>query len=123
MAVLGGTRVRSSALSTVHASTGRPRVVTPAPARPAPRVRPIGLFMGGIVAATMLGLVYLTQTLGANATDSEVRMLSVESAQLEDRLRRQAVWVQTFTDADEVSERAKDLGLRRLGDVLVLPTP
>ncbi len=94
-----------------------------ATARTAARVRPIGLLMAGILAATILGLVYLTQTLGANATDSEIRKLSGEREKLEDTLRRQAVWVQTFTDSEEITKLAKKAGLRSLGDIVVLPAP
>ncbi len=72
MAVYQGVRLRTSALPP---ATPLPRTraarATTATSTTTPRLRPVGLLMAGILASTMLGLVYLTQTLGANAT-SEV---------------------------------------------------
>ena len=69
MAVYQGVRLRTSALPPAtplpRARAGR---ATTATTTTAPRLRPVGLLMAGILGATMLGLVYLTQTLGANAT-------------------------------------------------------
>jgi len=83
----------------------------------------MGLLMAGIITATMLGLVYLTQTLGSNATSSEIRYLEAQRLELADDLRRQAVLVESFTDPDVVTKAARKAKLRNLGGTLVLPAP
>ena len=121
MAVFGGTRLRPGVLATADTAVVRP--AAPASVRSSPRVRPMGLLMAGIMAATMLGLVYLTQTLGSNATSSEIRALDAQRLELADDLRRQAVLVGSYTDPERVTKAAKALKLRKLGDALVLPAP
>ncbi len=79
--------------------------------------------MAAIVAATMLGLVYLTQTLGSNATSSEILSLAAESEEIAQDLRNQAYSVQVYSDPEEIIERAGELGLSRLGDSVVLTVP
>ena len=123
MAVFQGARLRSTALPTADMAVGRPRSAAPATVRSTPRVRPMGLLMAGIITATMLGLVYLTQTLGSNATSSEIRYLDAQRSELADDLRRQAVLVESFTDPEVVTKAARGLKLRKLGDVVVLPVP
>jgi len=79
--------------------------------------------MAAIMAATMLGLVYLTQTLGSNATSSEIRDLAAQREELGQRLRNQAMAVETFADPEEIGLKARKLGLRKLGDPVVLAAP
>ena len=83
----------------------------------------MGLLMAGIITATMLGLVYLTQTLGSNATSSEIRYLEAQRLELADDLRRQAVLVESFTDPDVVTKAARRSKLHNLGGAVVLPAP
>lgn len=125
MAVFQGARLRSTTLPAVDDAARFPRVSAPAPAtvRATPRVRPMGLLMAGIVTATMLGLVYLTQTLGSNATTDEIRSLDVQRQELHKTIRRSAVAVQDVTDADVITVAARDQKLKRLGGPLVLPAP
>ena len=90
MAVYQGTRLRTSAHPAAGTSARRSRSAAPATVSPVPRVRPMGLLMAAIVAATMLGLVYLTQTLGTNATSTEVYQLETE--------RNELITVQQFSE-------------------------
>jgi len=122
MAIFGGARTRAVALSAPD-SVRSARTIARGPARHAPRIRPTGLLMAAIMAATMLGLVYLTQTLGSNATSSEIRDLAAQREELGQRLRNQAMAVETFADPEEIGLKARKLGLRKLGDPVVLAAP
>jgi hypothetical protein len=121
MAVIGGTRLRGTALPAADVAVVRP--AAPTTARSTPRVRPVGLLMAGIAAATMLGLVYLTQTLGSNATSSEIRALEAQRLELADDLSRQAIVSGSYTDPEAVVMAAKRHKLRKLDDMVVLPAP
>lgn len=123
MAVFQGARLRSTALPAVDSAARFPRVSAPETVDASPRVRPMGLLMAGIITATMLGLVYLTQTLGSNATNDEIRTLDAQRQDLHKTIRRNAVGVQEATDADVITIAARGQKLKRLGDVLVLPAP
>jgi len=79
--------------------------------------------MAFIVAATMLGLVYLTQTLGSNATSSEIHDLAAQREELGRQLRNLAVAVETYADPEELGRLARRRGLVALDDVIVLPAP
>jgi hypothetical protein len=79
--------------------------------------------MGGILAATIVGLVYLTQTLGSNATSSEIRDLSTRREELGRQLRNLAVAMETYADPEELGRRARKLDLDRLDAAIVLPAP
>ena len=81
--------------------------------------------MAGIVAATMLGLVYLTQTMGTNATSSEIRALEAQRSNLMDSIGRQVRTVDEALEAELVIKGAKKAGLKRLDldDVRVLSAP
>jgi len=83
----------------------------------------MGLLMAAIIAATMLGLVYLTQTLGSNATSSEISDLAASSTDLDRQLRNLSVNVEAHADPHVVTKRARKLGLRNLRDAVVLPAP
>ena len=122
MAVFQGARLRSAALPTAD-PVARPRVAAPATVRSTPRVRPMGLLMAGIVAATMLGLVYLTQTLGSNATNSEIRVLDNRRSEITKDIRRQVISVEKATESDVIIKGARKAKLTRLGKVVVLSAP
>lgn len=79
--------------------------------------------MAAIMAATMLGLVYLTQTLGANATNTAIHQLEGELKDLQTKVRRQEADVLNATEADEVIARLKPLKLVRLDDPEVVRAP
>lgn len=120
MAVFQGARLRTVALPErgfERAGRGTARPVV----RALPRPRPAGVLLAGILAATMLGLVYLTQTLASNATSSEISDLADRREEIGRQLRNQALAIETWADEAEVSRKARELGLRQLGDVVVLP--
>jgi hypothetical protein len=81
------------------------------------------MLLGGVLAATMLGLVYLTQTLGANATSAQIAELHAVRGEISQKLTNQKAYVDTLADPTTVSQRAKELGLVRLGDTLTLSVP
>ena len=122
MAVFGGARLRAIALPATPADAAARRTAYRA-ARTASRLRPTGLLMAFIVAATMLGLVYLTQTLGSNATSSEIHDLAAQREELGRQLRNLAVAVETYADPEELGRLARRRGLVALDDVIVLPAP
>jgi len=122
MAVFGGARLRTVALPTTTAD-GAARAAAQRAARTASRLRPTGLLMAFILAATMLGLVYLTQTLGSNATSSEITGLAAQREELGRQLRNLAVAVEAYADPDELGRIARRRGLVELDDVVVLPVP
>jgi hypothetical protein len=79
--------------------------------------------MAAIVAATMLGLVYLTQTLGSNATSSEIRSLAADGDDVARHINNHALSVQVNSDPEEIIKRATALGLKRLDVPVVLTVP
>lgn len=123
MAVYQGARVRTDALPAGQAVSRRGRVAAPPIASTASRARPMGLLMAVIVATTMLGLVYLTQTLGSSATDTEIWRLQNQSRELWTDTRNLQIRALKATEADEIVPAAKNLKLKRLGDPDVLPAP
>jgi hypothetical protein len=128
MAAFSGARIRPLGLpaGTAAVRQGGSPMLSPggqALRRPAVHLRPTGMLMAAILAATMLGLVYLTQTLGSNATHSEIGDLVSRREELGRQLRNLAVAVETYADAEEIGRRARKLGLIELGDVIVLAAP
>jgi hypothetical protein len=78
--------------------------------------------MAGILGATMLGLVYLSQTLGANATSSVINDLMKEQKALRADLAIQSV--QAVQDDNEVVTFAREQGgLRALSARITLKAP
>ena len=122
MAVFGGARPRTIALPAPSVDQSA-RLAAQRAARTASRLRPTGLLMAAILAATMLGLVYLTQTLGSNATSSEILDLASAREGLARQLRNLAVAVETYADPEEVGRKARKMGLVELDDAVVLTVP
>jgi len=83
----------------------------------------MGLVMAAIVAATLLGLVYLTQTLGSNATTSEIGLLEAQRADLHKEVRRHQTLVLRKADEDAIRAQARRLKLKPLDDAIVLTAP
>jgi hypothetical protein len=81
----------------------------------------MGLLIAAILATTMLGLVYLTQTLGSNATTSEISTLAGDASSLRRVLGNHELAVAISTDPQEVAKRARGLKLKQLGQTVVLP--
>ena len=79
--------------------------------------------MAAILTATMLALVYLTQTLASNATSLEIRELADDSRTLQGQLLNQRSKVEIDANSDSIVRAAKQLGLVELGDPRVLEAP
>lgn len=73
-----------------------------------------------ILVATMIGLAYLTQTLGTNATSEEINDLRASGNTARQLISQQTLWVEVRTDSQDVAKRAGELRLRSLGDPTVL---
>jgi uncharacterized OsmC-like protein len=122
MAVFQGARLRSTALPAAQ-PVARARVAAPATVGSSPRVRPMGLLMAGIIAATMLGLVYLTQTLGSNATTTDIRLLGDDRAELTTEIHRHELSVLQRAGEENVIGAAHRQKLKRLDARVVLSAP
>lgn len=123
MAVYQGTRLRTSTLAAAETPARRVRSARPASVNAVPRVRPMGLLMAAISAVTMLGLVYLTQTLGTNATTTEISLLQTERNELITDLKRLEIEALDMTQAEVIVPKARQQNLKRLGAPIVLPAP
>jgi hypothetical protein len=124
MAVYQGTRLRNSAAPAVGSMARPVRVPAPASADTTPRVRPMGLLMAAIVATTMVGMVYLTQTLGTNATSYEIYKLETEGGKLATEIKRHEIMALDLTQPEVVLPKAQKQKLKRLrGEPIVLSAP
>ena len=123
MAVYQGARVRTDALRAAEVSARQARAAAPASVSTAPRMRPMGLLMAAIVASTILGLVYLTQTLGSSATSSEIFDLQTKRNDLIKDTRILQIHVMDAVESDVIVPRAKKQELKKLGGITVLPAP
>lgn len=125
MAVLQAARSRSVALpaSTRTATAARPRTSATTALRSTHGVHPVGLLLAGILVATMLALAYLTQTLGSNATSSQIEVLQAESEVLEGTLMKQSIRVAELIEVDVIKSGARAQGFRSLGEPTVLRAP
>lgn len=131
MAVFEGARLRTGALPNTRtgalprsrAYPARARAKEPASLPVAPRVRPAGVMMAAVVAATMVGMVYLSQTLGSNAMSKEIRLLEEQQVQMTQEVSRHAAQVLRKAESDDVAIRARQLGLKKLPPVVVLKAP
>jgi hypothetical protein len=123
MAVYQGARLRTSALPAAETAARSARVPAPAVVGDGPRVRPMGLLMASIVVATMLGLAYLTQTLGSNATNSEITALESQRYELLTQIHRDETLALSMTQAEDIVPKARKQKLKWLGEPIVLPAP
>jgi hypothetical protein len=121
MAVFQGARIRNVSMPADPAARRVKSVPTAARSRSG--ARPMGLIIAAILATTMLGLVYLTQTLGSNAATSEITQLAAEGNKLRGVWRTQSLYVGLELDATNVAKRARALKLKQLGDPVVLRVP
>jgi hypothetical protein len=123
MAVYQGARLRTTAAPAGRITPRQARAAAPAPVATTPRVRPMGLLMAATVGVTILGLVYLTQTLDSNATSTEIYLMEKESGDLFGRTRSLQIQIMETADSDEVIRKAKKQKLKRLDGIDVLPAP
>ena len=79
--------------------------------------------VGQKVATTMLGLVYLTQTLGASATSTEIFYLEKEAGELFKDTRSLQIQALKLTESDRVIPKARKQKLQPLDDLRVLSAP
>lgn len=122
MAVFQGARVRTVALPPSTPAVRR-RADIASTVRSASRVGPVGLLLAIILTGTMLGFVYLTQTLGSNAASAELGRLVNQRETLDATLRNQSWAVEESVAPGPIVRRARDLGLVKLGDDVVLSVP
>jgi hypothetical protein len=124
MAVFQAARLRSTALPAARVSTPavRARASATAAVSATRGVRPVGLLLAGILVATMLGLAYLTQTLGTN-TSSQVDRLQAEKVALQATLRNQSFQLAGLTEVDLVRASAQKQGFQSLRKPTVLRAP
>ncbi len=123
MAVYQGTRQQvllPGARRAVGPVERRPRRTT---SRAQRRVRPVALILVGIVAAFLLGLVHLTQTLQAAAVRYEIDSLRAEQAQLHREIQTQLGTIARWGSEPQVLEWAQQNGLSRLGGKIHVPSP
>jgi hypothetical protein len=120
MAVFQGARSRTMALPARAVERGARDI--PVAARPV-RPRATAILLGGVLAATMLGLVYLTQTLGANAASAQIVELQARGEARGRMVVSQNTYIETLADPVKVAERAKKIGLVRLRDTVTLSAP
>jgi hypothetical protein len=122
MAVFQGARLRTTALPDRGTTIGARGVARPIVGA-VPRPRPAGVLLAVILGATMLGLVYLTQTLASNAASSEISDLRVTRADIWQKVQTQSATITQLADDSVVASKAAKLGLHRLGHPLVLTAP
>jgi hypothetical protein len=89
--------------------------------RTSPRMNHAGALLAAILVATLLGLVYLTQTLGSAATHHEIERLLDERDQLIRDLYTQKSRV--AQNRSVIAQRATQAGLVQLGDPRIVPEP
>ena len=83
----------------------------------------MGLLMAAIVGSTIVGMVYLTQTLGTNAASTEIDLLELQRNQLIQEIKRHEIVALDMTQAEVIVPLARDQKLKRLGEPVVLPAP
>lgn len=120
MAVYQGVRLRPASLPARRVERGR---IVPVDLARRARARPAGVIMGVTLGLTMLLLVYLTQTLGSNATEVELGSLAAQRQTLMRQLTNQAALVKIKSDPVEVARRADRAGLVQLDDAIILRAP
>lgn len=83
----------------------------------------MGILIAMILVATMVGLAYLSQTLGTNATTEEINEMTGKANAARKILSRQALLIDFDTDPQVIARKAGELRLRSLGDPVVLRAP
>lgn len=111
MAVYQGARLPAASLGNRRSPLARPQAGgrEEAPARP--RVRPASALLLVILAATLLGFAYLTQTLDSTATGLEIRSLASQAAELQRRIKSQDALVLSEASSGNIRDRASAIGL------------
>ena len=127
MSIYQGARLRTTRLPAASFDTARPAVSHRAVSRPSvPHAHTNGraiILVGIVVALTILGFVYLTSTLGANASSAEIsRLATVRTSYQQQLLTHRALIVQAV-DVGDIEDWAITNGLVRLEDPLIVRLP
>ncbi len=122
MAIYQGTRLRTATALPERRVGARVRAAARPVVASVPRPRPTALLMAGILAATMVGFTYLTQTLASNATSAELDDLQIRLGEMEQTQRSLTYAIETWRDTD-VTVRATKLGLADRQRPLILEAP
>ena len=127
MAIYQGARLRTDRLPAASVAPTRPPASRPAALRSsAPAAhgnRRAIILVGLVVAATVVAFVYLTQTLGANASSAEINRLASDRALAERQLTTQRVAIGVHLAVGTIEEWAGTNGLRELDTPLVVELP
>jgi hypothetical protein len=111
--------VQAAALAPRPVTLPRRRMHVPRVA--APRIRPAGMVIGLILVATLLGLVYLTQTLRSAAIGVETALLTEQRDALRRELLSQGAEISRARSQPAVEQWALSTGeLDHLGSTLIL---
>jgi hypothetical protein len=119
MAIYQGTRLGSVGFPGAPEAEASSRAVRP-PVAATPRIRPAVLLVAIILVGTIVGLAYLTQTLGANASNVELGRLASQRDQSQRQLLTQRSMIAARTTDGEIEERATLSGLVDLGDAFIV---
>lgn len=119
MAVYQGARLRATAVPSAEAPAFRRRAARPAMTSP-PRIRPAASLVATILVATILGLVYLTQTLGANASSVEIASLAAQRESFQRQLLNQRSLIAQQTTDGRIEAWAEANGLVDLGEPVIV---
>jgi hypothetical protein len=127
MSIYQGARLRTDRFPAATLEATRPAVSRPAVSRPsAPAThgnRRATILVGLVVAVTVVAFVYLTQTLGANASSAEINKLANDRARYEQQLLTQRVAIGRRVAVGAIEEWAVANGLSELDDPLVVELP
>lgn len=124
MAVYEGARPRPGLLvprRVGQGSTGLPRRRVRAAVRARRRPRRVGVVLGSIVVAFLIGFFSLAQTVRVAATGYEAERLGTEIERLDARARDLRSDLNRLGREPAIRKEATDLGLVPLGDPVVLP--
>jgi hypothetical protein len=83
----------------------------------------VGLLMAAIVSITVLGMVYLTPTLGTNAASTEIGRLELRHEELVTAITRNEIAALELTLAEAIVPKARKQDLKRLPPPVVLEAP
>ena len=114
MAVYSGARRRSTPLLLSRRHTSVPE-------RARRRTNRVGLALAAIFAAFLLGLFYLTQTLGTAMTRFDIDSLTAQQAEIEQRIQSVEGDIARWGAEPAIVHGAQQAGLDRLGTSARVP--
>jgi hypothetical protein len=120
MAVYQGARLHAVALPAGARPLAERRAAR-IPVRARRRLRPTALALAGVLVAFLLGLVSLTQTLQATATNYQIDSLLIDRQRLQQELQSQQGAIAQWGSEPQVVQWAQQEGLNRLGGKVHVP--